>query len=122
MIKKIKSLSLIPWQIKKYHQKKVFPVYYWRHRLINLLMVLLIVLIISRIFYLQVVNKHFLQYQGEQRSVRFMSKPAYRGIIFDRNGTALAVSTCLLVTFFKFFCSQFYFLLNISTFTERTVG
>ena len=93
MIKKIKSLSLIPWRIKKYHQKKVLPVYYWRHRLINLLMVLLIVLIISRIFYLQVVNKHFLQYQGEQRSVRFMSKPAYRGIIFDRNGTALAVST-----------------------------
>ena len=50
-------------------------------------------LLISRAFYLQVIEKDFLQDQGDDRHVDDIVIPAYRGMIKDRNGAPLAVST-----------------------------
>lgn len=52
--------------------------------------------IVYRIIDLQLLNKRFLQNEGDKRSVRYESIPAHRGIIFDRNGEPLAVSTPLV--------------------------
>ena len=43
--------------------------------------------------YLNVTERAFLQEQGDARSLRYETLPANRGIIFDRNGEPLAVST-----------------------------
>lgn len=51
------------------------------------------VLLIGRAVYLQVLNKDFLQDQGENRQVGVVSVSAYRGKILDRNGEPLAIST-----------------------------
>ena len=47
----------------------------------------------SRVFYLQILNKDFLINEGDARAVRSVAIPAYRGMITDRNGEPLAVST-----------------------------
>ena len=46
-----------------------------------------------RVFYLQILNKDFLIDQGDARAVRSVAIPAYRGMITDRNGEPVAVST-----------------------------
>ncbi|GAB4223706.1 MAG: penicillin-binding protein 2 [Gammaproteobacteria bacterium] len=43
--------------------------------------------------YLTIVDQQFLQGQGNARTLRVVSTPAYRGIITDRNGQPLAIST-----------------------------
>jgi len=42
---------------------------------------------------LQVLDKEFLLHQGEARHLRVVSLPAHRGMILDRNGEPLAIST-----------------------------
>ena len=42
---------------------------------------------------LQIFNKGFLQNHGDARSVRIVEIPAHRGMILDRNGDPLAIST-----------------------------
>ena len=49
--------------------------------------------IACRVFYLQILNKDFLIDQGDARSIRSVDIPAYRGMIKDRNGEPVAVST-----------------------------
>ncbi|MCG8312356.1 MAG: penicillin-binding protein 2 [Pseudomonadales bacterium] len=65
----------------------------WRFYLTALLMVAAGLAVASRVVYLQVVDRDFLQNQGDKRVVRSEKIPAYRGIIQDRNGEPLAVST-----------------------------
>lgn len=48
---------------------------------------------IARAAYLQVVHKDFLQEQGDERYLRVVEVPAHRGMIVDRNGEPLAVSS-----------------------------
>ena len=50
-------------------------------------------LLVSRAVYLQVFEKEFLKDQGDDRHVDEVAIPAYRGMIKDRNGAPLAVST-----------------------------
>jgi cell division protein FtsI (penicillin-binding protein 3) len=47
----------------------------------------------ARAFELHVLNKQFLQSQGDARSLRTLPLPAHRGMIMDRHGQPLAVST-----------------------------
>jgi len=42
---------------------------------------------------LQVLNKEFLQNHGDARALRVVKIPAHRGMITDRNGESLAIST-----------------------------
>jgi cell division protein FtsI (penicillin-binding protein 3) len=51
------------------------------------------VLLVSRVFSLQIFDYEFLQGEGAMRSVRTAEIPAYRGVITDRRGEPLAVST-----------------------------
>ena len=67
--------------------------YPWRFRLVLLLLALMTAAIVWRIVDLQVVDHDFLQGQGDARSVRHIPIPAHRGLITDRNGEPLAVST-----------------------------
>jgi cell division protein FtsI (penicillin-binding protein 3) len=55
--------------------------------------VMLLFVLIWRMVTLMVLDRGFLQGQGDARSVRVMSTPAYRGMIFDRQGAPVAVST-----------------------------
>src|SRR5579863_1884011 len=47
----------------------------------------------GRALYLQVLDKQFLLTQGAERHLRVEEIPAHRGMILDRNGEPLAVST-----------------------------
>lgn len=46
-----------------------------------------------RLIDLTVIDRSFLQRQGDARSLRVLSLPAYRGMITDRTGEPLAIST-----------------------------
>lgn len=54
---------------------------------------LLLVALLWRMIYLTVIDRSFLQGQGNARSLRVVNIPAHRGMIIDRQGAALAVST-----------------------------
>jgi len=49
--------------------------------------------LVSRLVDLSVIKRHFLQTQWSQRAIRQIVIPAYRGMITDRNGEPLAIST-----------------------------
>ena len=65
----------------------------WRFRFVYGVALLLFLIAGGRLFYLTVVDKAFLQNQGEIRAVRTEAIPATRGMILDRRGEPLAVST-----------------------------
>ncbi|MBC3233095.1 peptidoglycan D,D-transpeptidase FtsI family protein [Pseudomonas lurida] len=67
--------------------------YPWRFRLMLGLLALMVGAITWRIIDLQVVDRDFLIGQGDARSLRHIPIPAHRGLITDRNGEPLAVST-----------------------------
>ncbi len=67
--------------------------YPWRFRLVLLMLALMVGAIAWRIVDLQVFDQSFLQAHGDARSVRHIPIPAHRGLITDRNGEPLAVST-----------------------------
>lgn len=51
------------------------------------------IILIGRITLLQVIDRPFLQSQGDARTLRHEAIPAHRGMITDRNGEPLAIST-----------------------------
>lgn len=70
----------------------------WRFYAVLILLALLVVALIGHVAGLQVMPNtekgfEFLQDQGESRTLRTETIPAYRGVITDRNGEPLAVST-----------------------------
>lgn len=67
--------------------------YPWRFRIVVALLALMIGAIAWRIVDLQVIDQSFLKNQGDARSVRHIPIPAHRGLITDRHGEPLAVST-----------------------------
>ena len=66
-----------------------------RRKLVLLIMLSCMVVLVVRAFELQVLNKKFLQNQGNIRHVSRVKVSAYRGKIFDRNREVLAISTPL---------------------------
>jgi len=75
-------------------QKQQSPTFiHWRFNLLLLLIALVVLGLVCRVLDLAIFDKHFLQSQGDQRVLRMVSTPSYRGMIFDRNGYPLAVST-----------------------------
>ncbi len=57
-----------------------------------LLLISLFIFLFGRLFYLQVVEAKFLQEKAEEQWTRDLPINAERGVIYDRNGIALAVS------------------------------
>lgn len=73
--------------------KKETANYAWRYLLVLGLLGAVALTAVGRLVYLQVESQAFLQDQGDRRVLRAETIPAYRGIIQDRNGEPLAVST-----------------------------
>ena len=73
------------------------PVAPWRFYVVIFFLCSMLALLVGRILSIQVLDTdrgyQFLQGQGEMRSVRTVEIPAYRGVISDRRGEPLAVST-----------------------------
>ncbi|KTD24778.1 cell division protein FtsI [Legionella lansingensis] len=64
-----------------------------RLMVVSCFFLVLLVALLWRMLDLTVLHRQFLQGQGDARSVRIVDIPAYRGMITDRQGTPLAVST-----------------------------
>ena len=67
--------------------------YRGRHRLMLAVLAAAGLVLVWRAVDLQVVRKDFLQGQGDARYLRVVSEPAHRGMITDRHGEPLAIST-----------------------------
>ena len=67
-----------------------------RVHFLGIIVISLSAAIIVRLWYLQVLEKDFLQGEGDKRTIRIESIEANRGIIQDRTGKPLAVSTPVL--------------------------
>ncbi|MGS2743156.1 peptidoglycan D,D-transpeptidase FtsI family protein [Halomonas sp. LS-001] len=64
-----------------------------RFFLVVVAIILVACVLIGRVALLQVVDRPFLQSQGDARTLRHEAIPAHRGMITDRNGEPLAIST-----------------------------
>ncbi len=65
----------------------------WRFYLVCALMLCGVVALLWRVIDLQVFDKEFLRTQGDLRTIRTETITAHRGMILDRHGEPLAVST-----------------------------
>jgi cell division protein FtsI (penicillin-binding protein 3) len=65
----------------------------WRARFLLLLVMLGFMILAARAFYLQGLNHDFLQRKGETRYARTVEISAHRGMVTDRFGEPLALST-----------------------------
>lgn len=79
-------------------RKQPLRVASWRFYLVTLLLVTALMALVWHLAGLQVLSTNdrgyaFLQDQGQSRTLRTEAIPAYRGVITDRNGEPLAVST-----------------------------
>ena len=66
---------------------------YWRIHLILFGMFLCVLVIVWKVANLHITERDFLQEQGDRRTIRTVPLVANRGLITDRNGEPLAVST-----------------------------
>ncbi len=81
-----------PYRVRHIARKKTNS-YHWRYCILLILIGLIFTALIGRMVYLMVIDKPFLQQQGDARVLRTIEIPAYRGMITDRNGEPLAVSS-----------------------------
>ena len=65
----------------------------WRMTFLRVIFVLIIGVLATKLALLQMVDVSFLQEKAAQRHVRHVEIPAHRGVIYDRHGEPLAVST-----------------------------
>lgn len=65
----------------------------WRSRVLFVLLLLVMLALFARAVYLQGIHNDFLQRKGDARYARVIEVPAHRGMITDRNGEPLAIST-----------------------------
>ncbi len=77
----------------KIKTKKIPDDFSGRRKFLIGFMMSCMVLLVGRAVYLQVLDKEFLKDQGEMRQVDDVPVSAYRGMIKDRNGAPLAIST-----------------------------
>lgn len=73
-------------------KKKTPTLIRWRFFTVCFCISLVLVILISRAAYIQVVEPDRLRYEGDLRSVRVKALPSARGMITDRNGEPLAIS------------------------------
>ena len=78
---------------KKSTKELVMPVASWRYKTIALLFLCMFGALITRAVFLQVIDTEYLQSQGDARYLRVKKELPTRGMIVDRNGQPLAIST-----------------------------
>ena len=69
------------------------PTFSWRGRVVAALTLIAALGLLGRAVQLQYTEHDFLQAQGESRQLRTSSIPAHRGMLLDRHGQPLAIST-----------------------------
>ena len=74
-------------------ERNVISVEMWRFYLMWGVVLLCFVALVSRAFYVQVINKDFLQNKANANILRTEKVKAMRGVIYDRHGVPLAIST-----------------------------
>lgn len=77
----------------KHSQHQMVKLPAWRRRLLLSLVLLGFLALVGRGFYLQGMQKEFLQKKGDARYSRVITLPAHRGKIVDRNNELLAISS-----------------------------
>jgi cell division protein FtsI (penicillin-binding protein 3) len=84
-------------QVRKKQQsvtdKNTLSVDMWRFYLMWSVVLLCFLALVSRAFYVQVINKDFLQNKANANILRTEKVKAMRGVIYDRHGVPLAIST-----------------------------
>jgi cell division protein FtsI (penicillin-binding protein 3) len=65
----------------------------WRRRTLLTVLLACLVILLGRAVYLQGMHTDFLQQKGDARYSRTLELSAHRGMMLDRNGEALAIST-----------------------------
>lgn len=65
----------------------------WRFYFLIAIILFVILGLIARVVDLTILKQRFLQHEGNARVMRTLDTPAFRGMIVDRNGYPLAVST-----------------------------
>lgn len=73
--------------------KKNHQVAAWRLQLVRVAFIALVLALSWRLADIQVLNPDFLRDQGDARHVRQVPTSAHRGMILDRHGEPLAIST-----------------------------
>lgn len=74
-------------------QQSVMQVNGWRLNLVRLSFVLITLGLLWRLIDIQILNNEFLRDQGDARHLRNVPVVAHRGMILDRHGEPLAIST-----------------------------
>ena len=88
-----KSFTRNPrWRVVARHALGAFPVASRRILVLGLVFAMAGGMVV-RAAYLQLVHNDFLREQGNERFLRVVEVPAHRGMILDRNGEPLAVSS-----------------------------
>ncbi len=67
--------------------------YRWRRQALLGLLVLMGLILVGRLFYLQLIDKEKLQNKAGKIHIKTITQPAYRGMIMDRRAYPLAIST-----------------------------
>lgn len=73
----------------------------WRFYFLIILLLLAVGGLIIRLIVLTVFEQHFLQNQGDARALRMVTEPAFRGMMTDRDGNPLAISTTVYSVWFN---------------------
>ena len=89
---KTKSIP-VKAQIERPVKDVVVPVSSWRYKMIVFIFGALFFGLGARAVQLQVVDNDYLQSQGDARYLRVQKEPPTRGMITDRNGQPIAIST-----------------------------
>lgn len=78
-----------------YHSKKLLKLHLapWRMATVGTLILLGFIVVGGRALYLQSLHTDYLQGKGDAISNRNLTLPAHRGMVSDRNGEPLAIST-----------------------------
>jgi len=88
-----KSFTRKPrWRVVARHALSTFPVASRRVLVLGLVFAMAGGMV-ARAAYLQLVHNNFLREQGNERFLRVVEVPAHRGMMLDRNGEPLAVSS-----------------------------
>ena len=77
-------------------EKPTIAVDMWRFYLMWGVVLFCFVMLVARAFYVQVINKDFLQNKANAKILRTEKMKAMRGVISDRNGIPLAISTPIM--------------------------
>ena len=71
----------------------VVPVSSWRYHFVIIVFGALFLILAARAVHLQIIDNDYLQSQGDARYLRVQKTPPNRGVVSDRNGQPLAIST-----------------------------